>query len=330
MFKTFGFIKKVALTIVALFIAVLASCKKSEENAITLVLDWTPNTNHTGLFVALDKNFYADEGLAVKIVEPPEESTTALIASGKAAFGISFQDTLSNALCGEEPLPVTAIAAILQHNTSGVVSLKSANITRPKDLMGHTFSCWQTPIEIATLRALVEKDGGDFSQIEILPTSVYDVVQGLGTLTDAMSVYYAWDGIGAKVAGLDINWFSFASVDDTQDFYTPVIISSNEYLAKNEEKVKAFLKATAKGYKWAAQNLQEALSILIKHCPELSRELVTKSQEWINSQYFDENGDWGKIDSARWERYYKWLNENELLSAPIDPKTGFSTKYLPE
>lgn len=322
--------KRIALTLALATLTILASCKKADNGEVTLVLDWTPNTNHTGLFVALDKGFYKNEGLAVKIVEPPEESTTALVASGKAPFGISFQDTLSNALCGSSPLPVTAIAAILQHNTSGVVSLKTANITRPRDLEGHTFSCWQTPIEIATLRALVEKDGGDFSRVNILPTSVYDVVQGLGNLTDAMSVYYAWDGVAATVAGLDVNWFSFASIDTTQDFYTPVIIASNEYLKKNPERTKAFLRATALGYKWASLHTEEAAAILIKHSPELSRELVSKSQAWITAQYFDEKGAWGSIDAGRWSRYYEWLNDNKILPAPLDPKIGFSTEYLPK
>ena len=69
-----------------------------EVKKITLVLDWTPNTNHTGIYVAMEKGYFAEEGIEVEVVQPPEGGAEVLVASGKAEFGISFQDTMAPAI----------------------------------------------------------------------------------------------------------------------------------------------------------------------------------------------------------------------------------------
>ena len=91
---------------------------KKEQEKITFVLDWTPNTNHTGLYVAQNQGYFEEEGLEVEIVQPPEDGADALVASGKAQFGVSFQDSMAPGVAGENALPTTAVAALVQHNTS--------------------------------------------------------------------------------------------------------------------------------------------------------------------------------------------------------------------
>lgn len=95
-----------------------------EKEKITFVLDWTPNTNHTGLYVAQSRGFFEEQGLEVEIVQPPEDGADTLVASGKAQFGISFQDSMAPGVAGENEIPTTAVAALIQHNTSGIVSRK--------------------------------------------------------------------------------------------------------------------------------------------------------------------------------------------------------------
>ena len=126
--------KKISkILILCLILIFIVSCGKSKSSQkIKIVLDWVPNTNHTGLYVAKDLEYFKEEGLEVEIVQPPEGSTTALIGAGGAEFGISFQDILAKSFAKENPVPVTAIAAILQHNTSGIISLKEKGIDSPK------------------------------------------------------------------------------------------------------------------------------------------------------------------------------------------------------
>ena len=113
--------------------------KETDDTAkekITFVLDWTPNTNHTGLYVAREKGYFEEAGLEVEIVQPPEDGAEALVASGKADFGVSFQDTMAPALAGENALPITAVAALVQHNTSGIISREGEGMDTPKGLEG--------------------------------------------------------------------------------------------------------------------------------------------------------------------------------------------------
>ena len=119
---------------------------------ITFVLDWTPNTNHTGLYVAQEKGYFEEAGLEVEIVQPPQDGAEVLVASGKAQFGISFQDTMMPAVVGEEALPIEAVAAVLQHNTSGIVSRKGEGLERPRGLEGKKYATWDLDIEKATLK----------------------------------------------------------------------------------------------------------------------------------------------------------------------------------
>ena len=153
----------------------------SIEKKLKLVLDWTPNTNHTGLYVAMDKGYYKDAGIELEIVQPPEDGAEVLVASGKADFGISFQDTMAGALSKDSPLPIKAVAAITQHNTSGIMSRKGDGITTPKGLEGKKYATWDLPIEKAILKNVVEKDGGDFAKVELIPSTVTDEVSALST-----------------------------------------------------------------------------------------------------------------------------------------------------
>ena len=109
-----------------------------ELEKITFVLDWTPHTNHTGLYVALEKGYFEEAGLEVEVVQPPEDGAEVLVAAGRAQFGVSFQDSMAPAISGENALPITAVAAIIQHNTSGIISRKGEGMDTPAGMEGHT------------------------------------------------------------------------------------------------------------------------------------------------------------------------------------------------
>ena len=306
--------------------------KKSNESPskkISIVLDWTPNTNHTGLFVAKELGYFKEEGLEnVEIVQPPEGSTTALIGAGGAQFGISFQDTLAKSFSSDNPVPVTAVAAIISHNTSGIISVKDKGIDSPKKLEGHKYATWDDEIEKAILKKIITDDGGDFKKVKMIPNTVTDVVTALKTDIDAVWVYYAWDGVATELAGLQTNFLNFADYGKELDYYSPVIIANNDYLKKNPEEAKKVLKAIKKGYEYSIKNPKEAAKILVKNAPELKLELVTASQEWLASKYTSYATEWGVIDQKRWDLFYEWLFKNGLIKKEIPKGYGFSNDYL--
>ena len=247
------------ILILCLILILIVSCGKSKDNKkIRIVLDWVPNTNHTGLYVAKDLGYFKEEGVDVEIVQPPEGSTTALIGAGGAEFGISFQDTLAKSFAKENPVPVTAVAAILQHNTSGIISLKKKGIDSPKKLEGKKYATWEDDIEQAILKKLVTDNGGDFSKVKLIPYTVTNVVASLKTDIDAIWVYYAWDGIATERAGLKTNFLKLRDYGKELDYYSPVIIANNDYLKANPEIAKKVLRAIKKGYEYAAKNCEKS------------------------------------------------------------------------
>lgn len=326
--------KKKLLSIILIFAMAITvvGCSngqnKNEKIKISVVLDWTPNTNHTGLYVAQEKGFFEDAGMEVELVQPPEDGAAALVASGKAQFGIDFQDTLASAFAKDDPLPVTAVAALIQHNTSGIISLKGNGIDTPKGMVGKKYATWDLPIEKAIIKSVVESDGGNYEDIIMIPTYVTDVVTGLQTDIDAVWIFYAWDGIATKVKGLETDYFNFADIDPVFDYYSPVIIANNTFLEENKEIAKKFLDAVKQGYEYAIENPEEAADILTATVPELDKEIVLESQKWLANQYKAEVKQWGYIDPIRWNAFYNWLNENKLVEKDIPENTGFSNDYL--
>ena len=301
----------------------------SVEKKLKLVLDWTPNTNHTGLYVAMDKGYYKDAGIELEIVQPPEDGAEVLVASGKADFGISFQDTMAGALSKDSPLPIKAVAAITQHNTSGIMSRKGDGITTPKGLEGKKYATWDLPIEKAILKNVVEKDGGDFAKVELIPSTVTDEVSALSAKQiDAVWVYYGWAGISAKEKGFDFDYFAFKDINPTFDYYTPVLITNDDMIKNNSDTVKKFLEATKKGYEFAAGNPQDAAEILLKYAPETDSKLANASQEYLSTCYIDKDIPWGYIDSERWKNFYRWINENNLLEHRIDEGAGLDNEFI--
>lgn len=301
---------------------------KAKKEKISIVLDWTPNTNHTGLYVAKAKGYFAEAGLEVEIMQPPEGSTTSLIGAGGAEFGISFQDTLAPAFASDNPMPVTAVAAIIQHNTSGILSLKNKGIDTPAKMAGHNYATWDSPIELAMIKKIVEDDGGAFEDIKLIPNTVTDVVTALQTDIDSVWVFYAWDGMAARIAGLDTNYLNFADYGTELDYYSPVIIANNDFLAREPETVKNFLHAVRLGYEYAISNPEDAADILLAAVPELDETLIKESQKWLATQYKAEVDQWGYIDPARWDAFYGWLYENKLIEKEIPAGTGFTNEYL--
>ena len=217
------------ILILCLILILIVSCGKSKDNKkIRIVLDWVPNTNHTGLYVAKDLGYFKEEGVDVEIVQPPEGSTTALIGAGGAEFGISFQDTLAKSFAKENPVPVTAVAAILQHNTSGIISLKEKGIDSPKKLEGKRYATWEDDIEQAILKKLVTDNGGGFFKIKINSYTVKKVVFSFKKNIYSIWGYFSWGGNATEKGGIKKKFFKICDYGKGIDYYNPVIISKKD------------------------------------------------------------------------------------------------------
>jgi ABC-type nitrate/sulfonate/bicarbonate transport system substrate-binding protein len=307
-----------------------SSTQKNEKELqkVTVVLDWTPNTNHTGLFVAKENGYFKEQGLDVDIISPGQTGADQLIASGKADFGVSYQESITQARV--QNVPIVSIAAVIQHNTSGFASPVSKNIESPKDFVGKTYGGWGSPVEKAILDSLMKKENADVNKLNIVTMGEADFFTAVKRDIDFAWIYQGWTGIEAELRGEKLNMVYLTDYSDKLDYYTPVL-ATNEKMIKNQpETVKAFMKAASKGYTYSIDHPKEAADILLKDNPDLDKELVQKSQEWLSTKYQDDASRWGEQKLTIWKNYAEWLTENKLLEGKFDPEKAFTNDFLPE
>lgn len=308
----------------------LSSLAKTEPLApVKVLLDWAPNTNHTGLYVALDKGFYADEGLDVEILEPAAAGTTeAVVGSGKADIGISFQEAVTYArLSG---VPIKSIAAVIQHNTSGFASMATRGIETPTDFEGNRYGGWESPMERAIIGALMRSTGADVDKVKFVNIGIGDLLTFLQRDIDFVWIFYGWDGIEAELRGLDLNVMMFSDYTHAvPDWYTPVIITSEGLIEKDPDKVARFMRATSKGYQYAISDPDGAAAILLKYAPELKPELVQASQRWLAPRYQDDAARWGEQRFEVWDEFADWMYSEGLVDSKLDAGAAFTNEFLP-
>jgi len=330
--------KKIAIFITTCLALILAACAcqdAAEEGnlaaptSIKMMLDWVPNTNHTGLFVAQENGYFEDEGLQVEIIQPGEVYAEQAVASGAADFGISFQEQIT--LARADDVPIVSIAAVIQHNTSAFASRGELQASSPADWAGLTYGSYGNPFEEPTLRVLMGCAGGDYEALNIVDTGFADPLALLHQeQIDLAWIFYAWQGLQAEQENINLDvimmqdWF-----DCIPDYYTPVLIASEETIAERPELVRRFLKAVSHGYQFAIANPQEAAAILLAAVPELDGELVYASQAWISPRYQADAARWGEQSLDIWQDYSHWMLEHNILTEAIDAEAAFTNEFLP-
>lgn len=318
--------------------AALAACGGGDgageaRREVTVVLDWTPNTNHAGLYLAQAEGLFDDAGLDVTIIEPDENGGLPLLAAGRADFAVSTAESLLPARA--EGAGVVSVGAILAHNTSSLVIPADREVSSAKDLEGKTYGGFGGDLEKALLDRLVSCDGGDPSKVNFVEVGNVDYKVGFEQgQYDAVWVFDGWDVIRLReLEGMEVTTLPFyASLGEAScipDWYTPLLATSSELMADDPELVRAFMEATAEGYELARTDPEGAATALLKAAPELDAELVTRSAAFLASRYGDEGQPWGVQDPAVWSGFAEFLQQNGLLADDVDPAAAFTNEFLP-
>lgn len=309
------------------------STSKTDSNKtekVTMMLDWTPNTNHTGIYVAKEKGFFKKHGLEVDIKTPGDVTADQMIAANKkdVQFGISAQEQVTQSR--SEGVPIKSIGAIIQHNTSGFMSLKDKNIKSPKDYEGKTYGGWGAPIEKAFIETLMKKENADVNKTKIVNMGNTDFFSASKKNIDFSWVYYGWTGIEAETRNIDVNMQYLTDYDKNLDYYTPIIIANEKYLKSNPDTAKAFMAAVKEGYEYAIKHEKESADILIKSAPELKKQkdLVYKSQSYLSPKYQDDAKSWGIQDEKVWANYAKYLKDNKIIKNDFVAKDAFTNEFV--
>jgi ABC-type nitrate/sulfonate/bicarbonate transport system substrate-binding protein len=319
----------------------LAACgagggEAAESEPIRVALDWTPNTNHTGLFVAQQEGWFRDAGLDVQFLPYNNTSPDTLVSSGAAEFGVSFQDsfTFSKAAGAE----ITSVMAVLQHwATQIAVRADRADITSPRDLDGKTYGGFGAAYEEPKMRAVIQEAGGTGTfQTVVLGTAAYEALYA-GEV-DFTEPFIAWEGIEAELRGQPLKTFSYTDYG-FPDAYNVLLIGNTPWLQANPELAARFVQAAQRGYQLAADDPARAAQLLMDANPGAftEPELVTRSQEMLAARYLrDENGQVGTQTLEKWAGYSGWVFDSGALTDPDgkpltqrpDFATWFTDDYL--
>jgi ABC-type nitrate/sulfonate/bicarbonate transport system substrate-binding protein len=303
---------------------------------VRLALDWTPNTNHTGFFVAQEKGYYEDAGIDFKIIPYSNASTDTLVGNGKAECGINFEDFMSIAvLAGTEE---KSVMAILQGSPLALMVRADSGITRPSELDGKKYGGFGLPGETEIVRAVIQNDGGsgDFQNVT-LNTAAYEAVYN--KKVDFSEGYLTWEVIEAKLKNIDLNLFPIADYGIPR-FYGVILACSNDWLSQNPDAAKRFVAATVEGWQWAQQNPDEASKILIDANPGVfsNPDLVYQSDQLLAKDYWlDDNGQFGCQTLETWTTYPEFLlnagvytdASGNKVTSPPDYSSFFTNDFMP-
>lgn len=320
-----------AVLMLILTMTLVTACQRQPSNQelkkVTVVLDWTPNTNHTGLYVAQAKEYFKAQGLDVEIILPGDAGAIQTVASGNAHFGVSYQEELTQARV--QDVPAISIAAIIQHNTSGFASPVAKNIKSPKDFEGKIYGGWGSPVEEAVIESVMQLEGASASKVNFVSIGDVDFFTAVQRDIDFAWAFYAWTGIEAELRDFPLNMIYVKDLSPQLDYYTPVLITGERLASEDPELVKAFMKAVTQGYEFAITNPAEAAEILIAAEPELDPDLVRASQAWLADKYQDDAPRWGEQKLEVWSSYTEWMLSKGLLEKDVDVKQAYTNDFLP-
>jgi ABC-type nitrate/sulfonate/bicarbonate transport system substrate-binding protein len=305
---------------------------------VRLALDWTPNTDHTGFYVARSKGWYTAAGIALQVLPYGSTTPETLLAAHQAECGISFQDSLTFAVAAGAD--IVSVAAILQRSASAIAVLASGPITRPRLLDGKTYAGFGYPNEVPTLKSVITADGGkgDF-KVATLNGAAYEALYN--KQADFTIPFTAWEGVEAKERGIDLRYFQFSDYG-FPDFYQVVLACDRQWLQKEPDAARRFVAATVQGFDFAAKDPDAASAILIAENPgvfDANKKLPQESQRYLddNGYLLDASGKFGTQTLERWKGYSGFLYDQGLLVdaagkplvAPLDYGTLFTTDFLP-
>ena len=294
---------------------------------VSLALDWFPNSNHAGFYMALEKGYYRDEGLEVDIFVPANpEDVLKTVGAGRDDFGISYQAEVL--LARAQGVPVKSIAALVQHPLNSIMVLEESGITRPSDLAGKKVGITGIPFEEALFSAMLVFDGISMDDVTLVNVG-FDLVPALiGKKVDAIvGAYWTHESIVMELLGFSVTVLRMEEWG-VPDFYELVLVASDDTVNNDPDIVERFLRATAKGFADAIADPQGAVDILVDANPETDKALETQGIGLLAPMWTEGAPTFGWQTQERWQVFAQWMKDEGLLKEEVDEREAFTSEFL--
>lgn len=288
-----------------------------EPAAVTLALDWYPNANHAGIYLAAARGAFAAEGVAPEIYTPADPATVLqTVGAGKDDFGISYQTEVL--LARAQGVPVVSVAAVVQVPLLTVLTLTERGIARPADLRGRSVGIAGLASDEALLGTMLASDGLSIADVELVNVG-YDLLPALvaGRVDAVTGVYWNHETLIAERDGFDVAELRFEDWG-VPPFYELVLVASERTVAERPEVVAALVRAMATGYTAAAADPTAALDALAAASPDLDVAIESEAVPLSASTWLDAAGRFGTQTTERWDAFGQWLVAGGLVPADLD------------
>ena len=295
---------------------------------IQLALDWYPNANHAGLYVARDKGYFTEENLEVEWFTPVDPTiVNQTVAAGQVDFGINYQPDLL--LARAQGVPVVSIVGLVQHPLNSVQALQASGISRPRDLAGKKVGYPGIPLNEALLDTMLKSDGvaGGLEEVELLDVG-FDLAAVLinETVDACIGCYFSHESFLIENQGHQVN---IMHVEEwgVPDFYELVFVASEDTLRDRPDLVQRFVRAVVRGYQDAATDPDAALAILLGGAEEADPAIETPGIQ-VLAPLWKTDQPVGWQTQERWTEFAKWLHDNGLVAEPVDATQAFTNQFV--
>lgn len=296
-----------------------------------LALDWTPNINHIGFFVAQAQGFYAAEGIEVHISDPSADNYSLTPAKkvelGEANFALCPTESLISYQTKKDPFPLKAIAAILQEDLSAIVVRKDSQIRSPKDLEGKTYASYQARYEDDIVRQMIRNEGGKGDLQVIYPEKLGIWNTVLSGKYEATWIFMNWEGVQVKSLGEELRAFKLADYQIPYS-YSPVLACNGNQIKDKKDAYRRFLKGSAAGFRFSQEQPEKAIQILQDLLPAHDQNIDLREALQLTAPHFSKGKIWGYLDEERVREFLSWLRKNKLEHSELEVKSLVSNELL--
>jgi putative hydroxymethylpyrimidine transport system substrate-binding protein len=300
---------------------------RSQKVKISLALDWYPNANHAGLYVAQKRGYFDQEGLEVDIFTPGDPATVLqTVATGRDDFGISYQ--VEVLLARQEEVPVVSVMGIVQHPLAAVMTLKESGIDRPSKLKGRKVGYPGIAYESSMLEAMLEHDGISIKDVELVNVG-FDLVPALvGKKVDAvMGAYFTHESIIAENLGFPVNVLRLEQWG-VPDFYELVMVTSEKMVREKPDVIQRLVRAVARGYEDAVKEPNAAVDILKQSYAEADEAVERPGINILVPLWKEGERGVGWQEDAKWANLVEWMKGKGILDSKLDASECFTNRFV--
>jgi len=319
----------IAFLAVSIFISGLNVDFVGAQNAalepVTIQLRWFHQFQFAGYYAAIEKGFYAEEGLQVSLREfEPGKDRIAPILEGKAQYGVGGPSLLKIRTEGH---PVVVLAQIFQHSPGVLITLKESGIFSPYELVDKKMMLPLDDIGNAPIQSMILATHGDMNRITVVPHT-YDNLDLINSKVEAMSAYLSNEPFRLKQQGMAINIIDPHSYGI--DFYEDNLFTTEKEIKAHPERVKKMIRATLKGWEYALEHRNDIIDlILTKYNPDLDRDQLRYEAKVIDQMIVPDLVAIGDINPRRYERIAETYHRLGMSTASTVPD-GFIYQAKPE